>query len=289
MQADLPVMLAKVQYLEESGATEEARSCYESLLEQFGQDNPIVPFQTAGFLFRTGDYAAALELYVHCHKAKFMCSDIEQIIMGAYYQPNEMVFQKQYNENVIAFCGSDDCKFDSFPDFSALVYRFIPYSESRYAVFDSSVGNFLFDIDFSPRANGKVKEEPTVYLLKNEFSVNEIGKYLNVQFTGDASEYVAASFPLYLVYESRERFVEFLQVSPFSSIIRDKRAIFLFGIDQVSKYFAQQDILFPIFYVNMKDAREPIFQCVEKLRQKMFAAGSVDYQNLLLFLKKDFS
>ena len=288
MQIDVQKMLQQAESFEYSGERQQAREIYLSLFEGVGAEIPIVLFQWAGFLFRGGEYEQALEAYIRCHKTGSLCTEIEDIVLEAFHRPNLNLFENCYSKNIACLQEHMGKDIDEFPDFSSLSFRFIPYSENRYAIFDSSAKSFLYDVMFTDVLKDTQLQQPTVFLLKNEFNVHVIKKKLEVCLKKHFLQYIKVKPPLYLAYNDRNTFIEFLQVTPFYSLLYLSRCVFFFDTQQISNYFSIPDVLFPIYYQNMDGKADPIFNCVEGLRQKKFQKGDVDYQNLMLFFAKEF-
>lgn len=289
MQVDLQIILAQAQLLEESGERQQARDIYLDLFNGKEAEKPIVIFQWAGFLFRAGEYEQALEAYIRCHKTGSLCAEIEAIVLEAFHRPNMNTFEKCYSQNIACLQEHVGIDIQEFPEFSSLSLRFVPYSENRYAVFDNSAKSFLYDIMFTDMPKSKNLQHPTVFLLKNEFNVNVIEKQLEACLDEHFLEYIKTKPPLYLAYNDRNMFIEYLQITPFYSLSYLHRCFFFFDKQQISDYFSIPNVLFPIYYLNMNGEADPFFRFVEELRQKKFQSGDLDYQNLMLFFAKEFA
>jgi len=288
MQGDLQKMLQKAQLLEESGERQHAREFYLNLFDGTEAETPIILFQWASFLFRGGEYEQALEVYIRCHKTGSLCTEIEAIVLEAFHRPNMNIFEKCYSQNIACFHDHVGIDIGEFPEFSSLSFRFLPYSKNKYAIFDNSAKKFLYDVLFTDVSENTGLQYPTVFLLKNEFNMHVIEKQLEACLDEHFLEYIKTKPPLYLAYNDRNIFIEFLQVTPFYSLSYLPRCVFFFDTQQISDYFSLPDVLFPIYYLNMDGEADPFFRCVEGLRQKKFQSGDVDYQNLMLFFAKEF-
>ena len=162
MQPDVQKTLQLAQSFEDLGKHQQARKVY---LDGAGAKIPVVLFQWAGFLFRGGKYEKALEAYIRCHKTGSFCTEIENIVLDAFYHPNLKIFEECYSQNVACLQGHVGKSLGGFPEFSSLSFKFIPYSENRYAVFDSSAKNFLYDIKFTDVPESTHLQNFTVFLL----------------------------------------------------------------------------------------------------------------------------
>lgn len=287
MQFDVQKMLQKAQYIENSGERQQAREVYLNLFNSGGAEIPVILFQWAGFLFRGGEYEQALQAYINCHKTGTLCTEIEAIVFEAFHHPNRNLFETCYAQNIACLKMHGGIDIGEFPDFSSLCLKFIPYSQNRYAVFNNSAKKFLYDIVFPDMPKNTHLNNHSVFLLKNEFNVHAIKKQLEIGLDKHFLEYIRFKPPLYLAYTDRNKFIEFLQVTPFHSLSYLSRCVFFFDTQKISNYFSIPDILFPIYYQNMDGEDDPIFRCIEGLRQETFQSGDVDYQNLMLFFKKE--
>ena len=274
---------------ENEGEYGKASDCYRQLIQDDDQNQGPLLFQLAASLFQAGEYGEALDVFVKCHKAGHQCMEVEEIVLEAYHQPNLKDFADRYAENVKHFSNYQFCHINSFPKFESLSYRFIPYSETKYIIFDNKAKKFLSQTELADQGNIQKFHKNAVLMIKNEFNVCKLSKYVEDTSNKEDKIYVTTSNPLYLIYESEQIFFEFLQISPFGELLGNDKCIFLFGFNQVKEFFLSKDALLPSHYINMAGQEDPYYFCVEQLRQKMLKSGDVSYQNLMAIFNQSFN
>ena len=285
MSTELQTALNQARLYEEAGDYENAKGLYLQLLKRTGKNDPSVLFPWAGLLLQSGERGAALDVFISCHKAGFRREEIEEIVTEVYYQPNQEYFSNIYEENVNFLSKYEKCEISCFPDFSSLHYQFVPYSEGRFAVFDSQNRSFLFNVDFSS-AEAKKHQKKSAVFMNNQFNLNVIDKYLSAEDHGDKEGYDKMLLPLYLAYDDEQKFLEFLQVCYFPPLLKNNRCVFLFGFEKVDAFFSQPDVVYPLQYLNVQGSDDPYVAAIEGQRQKKIMSGEIDYQNLMLFFQR---
>ncbi len=143
---------------------------YRQALKKCGDNPGPVLFEMGKFLFTQGIYAEALEVFLKCHQAKYHPEEVENIIMEAYYQPNVEEFKINYQKNVEQLSQYPYIFTKDYPNFSELCYCFIPYSDTKFVIFDRKTRKFRADFDLKQggRNYENFKANDTI-LIKNEF------------------------------------------------------------------------------------------------------------------------
>ncbi len=230
---------------------------YRQVLRECG-DNPGPVFYKIGkLLFFQGLYAEALEAFIKCHQVRYCAEEIENIIIEAYYQPNIDEFKTRYEANVDRLSNYQYIFARDYPDFSELQYCFIPYSDSKFAVFDKKTREFRADYDLKQVKNYEKFKPGDLMLIKNEFNVNNI--LVLEHKTRDAKPFLWMKIPFYLYYENFDEFVQYLQVYDFTKLLGMERLVFLFGVNEIDNWFSEPQSVIPKHLLNMQDRNESLF------------------------------
>jgi len=151
------------------GNIDSAILLYKKALKESGEDAGVVLFEVGDFLFSHGRYGEALEAFVECHQLGFKTNEIEHFIMSSYYEPNIEEFRSNYEKNAEALSKYEHIYSREFSQFSELNYRFLPYSETRFAVFDMRLRKFSGDFDLKSFGYGiDGYKDKDILMIKNE-------------------------------------------------------------------------------------------------------------------------
>ena len=287
-QEQLEMTLQKALDFENEDKIDEALDCYRQSLEKFPANQGQILFQMASFLFRSGNYVDALRNLVKSYNTGYQRVETEKTILEAYYEPNKQTFFDTFIKNVEFLSNYSLCNIEAFPGFASLSYRFIPFSETQYTIFDNNKKLFISDIELAQPQPKSGYNDNTVLLIKNEFNAAKLSIYEEDTRNRNTNSYVTTSLPLYLVYEDQHMFCEFLQVSPFHSLLENERFVFLFGVDQVNEWFNSETAVFPTVYLNMSGKEDRYYVSIEQLKQKLTRNGNIGYQNLMLIFNQSF-
>ncbi len=249
---------------ETKGNIDSAILLYNQALKESGEDAGVVLFEVGDFMFSQGRYAEALEAFVKCHQLGFKTHEIEQFIMSSYYEPNIDEFRSKYEKNTEALSKYEHIYSREFSQFSQLDYRFLPYSETKFEVFDMKESKFIGNFDMEVIGyNVERYKSREILMIKNE--VNSFSIMECVKATEDMSPYLWEKVPLYLFFDDFNYFIEFLQISDFTKIIDTKRLIFLFGLSQLETWFDSMQSILPNYVLNIQDENDYLYQKVNKI------------------------
>lgn len=295
MQDFLEKMPLKDQQLYEQARTHEARGendeavkCLRRIVAADAEGQDVVLYELAGILFRAGQYAEALDAFVACHGTGHRSREVEDIVLEAYWQPNVTHFSTLYAENVKCLLDYPGCSLESFPEFEALSHRFIPYSETKYVIFDFKEKTFLNIIDIAEPVTVQEVKENSVVMIKNEYNIGKISHYSRNRMAEKYRDYVTTDVPVYLLFDSPGSFAEFLQISAFHAILPERKYIFLYNLEQVRDFFADKDAVMPSSYLNISSKDDPYYILLEDICPRMLHRPDVNYQNLMTFFSQSF-
>lgn len=243
---------------EYKGNFQEALALYRQALKESGDDAGVVLFEMGAFLFSHEIYEEALGALIKCHNLKYKTDEIEQMIMSAYYEPNINEFRDNYEKNTSALLKYDHIYRKEYPEFSKLSYRFIPYSETKFAVFNVNTSQFIHTIDLGlKRYNIDKYKANDVLIIKNEISHFIIEECLNI--TKDPETFLWTKIPMYLYYDEFNEFVEFLQICDLSKALDTQRVVFLFGTSEVERWFDHPQSIIPSQLLNVSGESDDLF------------------------------
>lgn len=101
---------------------------------------------SAIFFFKKGDYEKALDLFIqsynHPNQLENTKEDLLNHILVAYYEPNEEMLKKNYDNNVSALLAYEHCYISAFVDFNNVSFLCIPRNDSEYYIWDKCTRSF---------------------------------------------------------------------------------------------------------------------------------------------------
>jgi len=266
-----------VEY-ENQGNAVKALERYKELLIEYKNDRGPIFFEIAVCLFRFGKYAEALDNFINSHRLGCRCDEIEKILYEGYYEPNLDSFKENYSQNIELLSAYRHPLDVTFPDFEYLGYWFLPYTETRFVIFDSKQHTFISKLDLEPGNYFSGISPKGAFLFKDEYNIKKL-EQAEIQ-SKNSSAYKIPDYPLYLVYDNKQLFFEYLQVNDYSTLLTNERFIFLFGKDQADKFFRSEEAVFPIFYFNAGKEDE-YYKLVETIKKEQMKSGEMSYTNLM--------
>lgn len=263
---------------ESKGNFEEALVLYRQALKESGDDVGVVLFEMGAFLFSREMYEEALGVLIKCHNLNYKTAEIEQMIMHAYYEPNIDEFKDNYEKNISTLSQYEHIYRREYPSFCDLNYRFIPYSETKFAVFNVNARKFIDTIDLGlKRYNIEKYKSNDVIIIKNEVSYLVIEECLDI--TKDTEAFLWAKIPMYLYYEEFYEFVEFLQICSLTKALDSGRLVFLFGINEVDRWFKNPQSIIPGQLLNVSGENDHLCNHIGRIFD--------DRDNTYRIVKKD--
>jgi len=237
-----------------------------SRVDENNQDSPEAIFKKGMFLLTQRIYKPALETFVKCHQLNYRTEEIEKIIMINYYEPQKEQFKENYVKNVKLLMNYQFIKRKKYPDFSQLKYYFIPYSESKFIIYDKNTAEFKSDFDLNQELNLNAWNVNDVILLNNEYKTTSISAC--EKKTRDPRPFLWMKVPQYLYYEDFDTFVEYLQVVDYTKALQSERLVFLFGRDEVDEWFSDPQAMLPGGVGNVQDRNADIVQVISHFYSK---------------------
>lgn len=265
---DFSTSLEKAMMYEQQGRIQQAFHMYQKALEESGDNSGPVLFQMGIFLFSLGRYEEALDMFVETHRQGYRCEEVETLVFEAYFAPNVSHFQETYLQNIKAL-QSEHLSVEQFPTFESLRYRFIPYNDHKYVIFDNSTKKFISIFENSAERISLEGIAPKVYLLRNEFNFKIFYKLVEQNI-----------LPLYLFYDDIDGFIQYLQVFTLQPLINHEKVVLLLGNDDASRYFACENVTFPLEFMNVT-SQDEIYRIVEQCMSNQIQSKEISYQNLM--------
>lgn len=214
--------------------------------------------QLASDLFASGlfwlerkNYETALEALLECHRLGYRQEETENIILENCYLPYRNQYKQTYFKNMELLANYPYIYRRDYPDFDELSYEFIPFSASRYIIYDRNKGAFIADFDSKISLNLSQCKPNDVIMIKNEFQLDNIIACENK--TWASQPYLWAKIPLFLFYQDFDEFAEYLQVLDLSLALESERLVFLFGRTELEQYFSEPQALLPQRLLNVWD------------------------------------
>ena len=135
--------------LVELGQMEDAQRAYKLAIEKETL-SPLERFEAASYLFFSqGDYKVAYTVFVQLYNEGQFQAQAMDLILQAFYQPNEAELRRRYANNCAALAAYPYCFRKDFPDFDDLPLRFFPFDDEGYLPFDPAENRFGAYIDFN--------------------------------------------------------------------------------------------------------------------------------------------
>ncbi len=207
--------------------------------ERLGQD-----LLASGMFWLTGKKdELILEALLKSHRDGINKQAIENIVHEHYYIPYQDQHKQNYLSNIDLLRNYSYINSQDYPDFDELSFQFIPVSTSKFAIYDQKKCEFISDIDLTIQldvSQCKIKE---VYLIKNEFRVDNILAYEKA--SQDPQPFLWSRTPLFLYYTDINEFVQYLQLFDFSPVLESNRIVFLFGMEELEQYFSDPQAFIP--------------------------------------------
>lgn len=245
MEKSIQLMLEKAQDEAQKGKFQAAYTIYKKALNESKGHPGEILFEMGAFLFANEQYGEALEKFIECHHIGYQVEKVEEIIFEAYYEPNIEDFKQKYEANKIALMKYIHISITEYPDFTDLHYRFIPYSDFLFAVYDCKVRKFISNHynlrNQQHNFNGLNKD--SIILFKDEYSQYTLLTVLDK--TSDPKPFLWQKAPVYLYYEDCDEFVQYLQVCDFPKILESERLVFLLGKNELKTAFLDPQLNFP--------------------------------------------
>jgi len=283
----LKIELEKALQYEDEGNFDAAKSCFNQALNYYTADRLMIMFEMSCFLFRAGLYADALDSMIQCHKGDYNTNEIETIIMEAYYTPNIDEFADRYRQNISLLKTYGGCDISDFPTFKELTYKFLPFSEKKYNIFDNDKKIFTTIIDFSSQTLDISFNPKQIYMIKNEYNIANLTALEKQTRQDNTNSFATTQMPIFLVYENKDIFLEHLQILPLAPLLENNRIVFLFGFQETIDYFNKETAVFPNLYIKM-GTHDPYYKAIEQTKLTRLKKGEINYQNLMQMFSASF-
>lgn len=217
-------------------------------------------------LFRQGKYEMAARFFILVHQKGFAREEISQTLLMSYYEPNLNALKEQYEKNIMALKKYPYMMEKDFPSFEALCWKVIPIKEEFYLVYNSEKGIFSEVCERPMEKDDKpfFQEVEKPLLIKNETNP------WNLEYLCDnlrRSEDYGGDNHIYLYYELFDLFCSFLQIIDITVFLEDKKLVFIFGEQQLKKYY-------PLDFKGMFGINYDQFECrpirIDELKRVCF-------------------
>lgn len=226
---------------------------FKRKLKESPNDSAPIIYDMAVFLFEEAYYEEALNYFINCFEIGYRKDELLSIILTTYYEPNIDEFRSRYNKNIEKLKKYPYINMNNILSFEQLKYLFIPYSDTEFKVYDKIINQFIFEIDLlrttlSEDFQVKEQEKENVVFLEDCYNVSDIHKVLKM--TRLDSPITWMKCPLYLYYNDAEILFPLLQVIDFEEILLEERVVFLFGEEQLFKWFENPQAVLPTAFIS---------------------------------------
>ena len=219
-----PIEIAR--RLAELGQKEDAQRAYKLAIEKETL-SPLDRFEAASYLFFSqGDYKVAYTVFVQLYNEGQFQAQAMDLILQAFYQPNEAELRRRYANNCAALAAYPYCFRKDFPDFDDLPLRFFPFDDEGYLPFDPAENRFGAYIDF----NDPVIDRYFFKDLENPILAQDVYSQYQLEYLNDTvrkSEWVGRENHIYLHYTDWGQFCARLQCLDLAPLLREEKFVFL--------------------------------------------------------------
>ncbi|MFZ5644532.1 MAG: glycosyltransferase family protein [Bacillota bacterium] len=242
---------------EREGNIEASARFYEQALEQSPNDKDVLYF-TGAFLFRTGNYEEALDIFVRCYSHELQTESIKEEILNhiisAYYEPNKDFLKDIYQNNIKNLRTYEHNYLKPFLSFDEIPFICVPKNDYIYYIFDKNTKQFeeIIEISNDIRLECSLKRHECV-IIADVFDLKKL-QLIHEQTYEKMPDNI--KIPVYLVWSDNEMMYKYLHITDYEPVIglgrfvffsNDKSSIGLFFKDHQSippqKYYDQGNIL----------------------------------------------
>lgn len=204
-------------------------------------------------------YKKAEQLFYFLFQKKFLPSRNKE---------NGRYSKDLYEKNVHCLKAYDYIFHTEFPSYNQLPAYYIQITDKKYILFDIEEKKlkqeYIMQDEREKIVFFRESEKKQPLLIQNEIN------FCNIKFLCDTmrcSEDFGGDNHIYLYYDSIERFCSYLQIVDFEEVLKSRKLIFLFGEEELNKYYPLDfNTLFHMNYNAMKC--QPIR--LEELKQVCF-------------------
>jgi len=195
-------------------------------------------------------FVEAVFILAFCYNAEFKREETFKFIMDNYYLPFKETFENTYAKNIAAFKNYEHIQRKAFPLFSDLNNLFIPMNlvfakfSDGCMKYDKKQDKFEFVPSYAININAafdkKIDMVGQRHMIYNVYDINLI------TFVHDKTHnksLIYLKVPNYIYYDFFEEFVEYLQISDFVKCLDTKRAVFIFGLEELEAYMLKPETL----------------------------------------------
>ena len=227
-----PIAIAR--RMAELGEKEDAQKAYKVVLSE-PDHTPMERFEAASYIFFSqGDYKIAYTAFVTLFNEGHFQADVLNLIVQAFYQPNEEELRRRYEQNCALLQAYPYCFRSDFPAFDELPLRFFPFDENGYLPFDPAENRFGAYIDF----DHPVIDRYFFKDLENPILAQDVYSQYQLEYLNDTvrkSEWVGRENHIYLHYTKWDLFCAYLQCLELKPLLKEEKFVFLME-DEVSRY-----------------------------------------------------
>ena len=229
--------------LAKNNSFKEAVKLLNNTIEQEFENKGEALFELAIFFMNFQMTEDALDILIDCYNIKYKKEEVLDIILDVYYKPNIDEFKTNYEKNIDLLKSYKYIQIKNFPLFEELNYAFIPYSETKFIIFDKKIKLFSKVIDHGINYCDLNQFETNEIVLINE-ETNSENILSCLEKTDDLTLFMR-KVPLYLLYENRNSFLDYLQLLELEAVLKTERVVILFGLTDCKNWFENRQTLIP--------------------------------------------
>lgn len=269
----------------EEGQNERAWSLFKRALEISGKNRGYVLFEMGKFCFFCEDYEQAMEYFIEAYKKNYNRRQVKEIILEAFYYPNEKEIKEQYEKNINVLMNYPYKQVVKFRNYEQLDYLFIPVTGEKMVIFDKRSQDFEKNYHKNNRTiNVDEKKPGNVVLIGNEFFTDNILAVKNATF--EPNRFHTMRNALYLYYENQEEFENYLQVLNLSDITEDDRTVFLFGKEETCEWFNNLMYELPSFVFGNLEHNKEVIKIINELKNNRKLDFKENYDKVVSYYVK---
>lgn len=239
----MSVIFDQAMLLAKNNSFKEAVKLLNNTIEEELENKGEALFELAVFFMNFQMTEDALDILIECYNIEYKKEKVLDIILDVYYKPNIDELKKNYQKNITLLKSYKYIQIKNFPLFEELNYAFIPYSETKFIIFDKKTKSFSKVIDHGINYYDLNQFETNEIVLINE-ETNSENIRVCLERTNDPTLFMM-KIPLYLLYESKDSFLEYLQLLELETVLKTERVVILFGLSDCKNWFENRQTLIP--------------------------------------------
>lgn len=246
-----------------------AEQCYMNALANYPNDKEVL-CSVGIFFLKKSDYEKALDFFVqaysHTDQDEETKENLLNLILITFYQPNEEMLKKTYNNNYNALMAYEHNFILDFVNFEDLFYLCIPKNDLEYYILDKRTKRFMGLLVLNKTMTTFPVSIHNCVVAVNIF---DFVKLQNLTEQTNNPEWInEMKVPVYVIWLDNDKIQQYLQVVDYSTIIDLQRVVFFSYINEEShfySFFRDHQSIFPDKIVGDNQYFEEIISAFKKI------------------------